>query len=60
MPVLDHDIHEATIMRHDTYGCAKFDPARLCRYDRRETDSRCAKCERISDMDYLRIMGVLK
>ena len=41
-----------------TYACQQYDPARLCRYDRREIDQRCTGCERTTDDAYLVSMGL--
>lgn len=42
----------------NTYGCQQYDPARLCRFDRRAIDSRCDGCQRTTDEAYLRSMGL--
>lgn len=40
------------------YGCQDYDKARMCRYDRREIDTRCKGCQRVTDQDYLVSMGL--
>lgn len=35
------------------YDCQRYDPARLCRYDRRAIDRGCDGCKRNTDRIYL-------
>jgi len=42
----------------DRYGCQQYDITRLCRFDRRALDSRCDGCQRVTDKDYLSLMGL--
>lgn len=41
------------------YVCQQFDPARLCRFDRRAIDRKCDGCKRVTDRDYLESQGLL-
>ncbi len=41
-----------------TYGCQQFPITRLCRYDRRAIDRKCDGCQRTTDSEYLKSMGL--
>lgn len=40
------------------YGCQQYDITRLCRFDRRAIDRACDGCKRITDVEYLQMMGL--
>lgn len=42
-----------------TYACQQYDINRLCRFDRRAIDRRCAGCQRTTDRAYLEEQGLL-
>ena len=46
-------------MKNDPpYGCQKYDPDRLCRFDRRALDRKCDGCLRKTDVEFLVLMSL--
>lgn len=40
------------------YGCQRYDIGRMCHYDRRAIDRRCDGCQRTTDVEFLKSMGL--
>jgi hypothetical protein len=41
-----------------TYACQQYDINRPCRFDRRAIDRACDGCQRMTDEEFLRSMGL--